>query len=194
MLAAYSVSADEELSVKTSDTTDPQAAQNSEPKEGKSVWLEKKISKPTRWLESLVKPMNIWLEGKVQAPTSRSDNQQAPSQPDSTGVPDAVTSSLDTTRISADEAADVARKQIAGNVLKVKLLTMPDRPLTSDDGGLDDNADESVALFFYRVRLISKRGEIHILYVDAQTAALIDPYARQSNEPAARKDKESLDE
>ena len=142
-------------------------------REGKSVWLEKKIAKPTRWLENLVKPMNIWLEGKIQAPIDNSANQQAERLPSDTLAPDTASTSSKSNRISADEAANAARQHIAGNVLKVKLITMSASQPTV--------ADDSATQFVYRVKLISKRGEIHILYIDALSSALIDPHAKLSS-------------
>lgn len=194
MLATLGVCADEAPTVKTSDVKDPVVTQHSETREGKSVWLEKKISKPTRWLESLVKPMNIWLEGKIQAPASSNDNQQTTSPPINSIVQDTSTADLDVAQISADEAADAARKQVAGHVLKVKLLAMPGQQSAAVDGSSDSNVEATPAGFVYRVKLISKLGEIHILYVDAQAGTLIDPYTRQHSKPLPDEDKESLDE
>jgi len=147
--------------------------ENSAPREGKSVWLEKKIAKPTRWLENLVKPMNIWLEGKIQAPIDDSANQQSERLPSDTLAQDTASTSSKSNRISADEAANAARQHVAGNVLKVKLITMSaSQPTVTDD---------SATQFVYRVKLISKRGEIHILYIDALSSALIDPHAKLSS-------------
>ncbi|MFK8022207.1 MAG: PepSY domain-containing protein [Pseudomonadales bacterium] len=172
--AAYGAAPRPEQAVPEQSTFERTSTQeNSAPREGKSVWLEKKIAKPTRWLENLVKPMNIWLEGKIQAPIDNSANQQAERLPSDTLAPDTASTSVKSNRISADEAANAARQHVAGNVLKVKLITMPaSQPMTADD---------SATRFAYRVKLISRQGEIHILYIDALSSALIDPHAKLSS-------------
>lgn len=165
LLATYSAAA-----VETPTVEEHPAEQKPEPREGKSVWLERKIAKPTRWLENLVKPMNIWLEGKIQAPVDSRENDTTRLPPGNISAPGAISPSSKTPQISADEAADAARKLVAGNVLKVKLIAIPESHLIASEG--------DTARFAYRVRLISKRGEIHILYIDALSKELLEPVAQ----------------
>jgi uncharacterized membrane protein YkoI len=128
--------------------------------EGEALWIEEKINPATRWLEKLVRPVTGWVEDKIQnhdeiAPSSRPDwntLQPGPAipkepRPDSPQPPDQPV-------ISADEAIAVAVSAFPGEVLRVKYLP-GDIPV-------------------YRVKLISKKGEIHILYVNAWTADIVN--------------------
>jgi hypothetical protein len=127
------------------------------PREGETIWLEQKIAPPTRWIESLVKPLTTWMERKVQHPGTHTEETRLapwvrPEAPPTTdgNAPEAPT-------LSPTEAAAVARQAFQGEVLRVKLIS----------------AHSYVPI--YRVKLISKRGEIQILHINAHNGELVPP-------------------
>ena len=125
-------------------------------KEGDSIWLEKKITPTTRWLEKMVKPLSTWMEQQIQSPRNNLDSQQKNHWVGPEGVSTTAPDVSEDAIISARQAAASARRLIDGEVLKVKLLSLNQVPS-------------------YRVKLISTAGEIHIVYINAHSGALIQP-------------------
>ncbi len=141
-----------------SDKHSTNKAKDNSPKKGKTIWLEEKISPSTQWLEGLVKPMTSWMEGKIQ----KHPDQKNQTLPREAPVPETqnLSASPDTASIiDADTIARIAGERVPGQILRMKLLER--NPLQ------------------YRVKLISKAGEIHMLYINAHTGELIQP----SNKP-----------
>ncbi|MFK8050953.1 MAG: PepSY domain-containing protein, partial [Halioglobus sp.] len=119
----------------------------------------------TRWIENLVKPVTVWMERKIQ--TDRSQRKEPGHAPNNTpedgnvGAPESSPKLSEAVSpediISVAQASAIATAVTPGNVLRVKLLEREnERPK-------------------YRVKLISTRGEIHIVHIDAVTQELILP-------------------
>ena len=129
--------------------------------ESKTIWIEKKLSPSTRWLENLVKPMTSWIERKIQKETPGRKDDIRP-----TGVPNADIyrpfSSPDDGVMDSNTVSDIAKERVPGQILRIKLLNR--EPLQ------------------YRVKLISRVGEIHILYINAHTGDFILPMSESARD------------
>lgn len=133
------------------------AEANPQKKEGKTVWLEKKLSPSTRWLENAVKPITTWMERKIQKEIHGGEVRELPPaapRVDSDDRPPVVDEDV----IDSESIAELASKHIPGQILRIKLLNRT--PLQ------------------YRVKLISRVGEIHILYINAHTGKIIQPLSK----------------
>ncbi|GHA03122.1 hypothetical protein GCM10008090_10100 [Arenicella chitinivorans] len=127
------------------------------PKKGDEIWLEERIAPTTTWVESLVKPLTSWMERQINEPEQKDEQQDGgqSAQPQNTVEPDQakrVHPVGEVALIGIDQAGEFARQHIAGDVLYVKLITKSNR---------------------YRVKLISRIGEIHIIYVDAVSGNIV---------------------
>ncbi len=130
-------------------------------REGKTIWIEKKLSPSTRWLENLVKPMTTWIERKIQKETLDREEKGRPAAPPKTGI-ERPFSSPDDSVIDSEAIALIAKERVPGQVLRIKLLNRV--PLQ------------------YRVKLISRIGEIHVLYINAHTGDFILPSSESARE------------
>lgn len=120
----------------------------------KTVWIEETVTPATRWLEGAVQPLTIWMEKKIH----RGIKQQRPPQNEPTPkVATARPQTADTSlaAISQAQSASIASKQQPGEVLRTSLLAKTPSQ--------------------YRVKLISPNGEIHLIYVHAQTGKILKP-------------------
>lgn len=130
---------------------------------GETVWIEEKISPTTTWIENLVKPLTVWMEQQVNGPKPEDNNQEVTQEnsphseqekaqsatqtdPEKTLSPDSV--------IGSEQAGVLAKEHIAGDVLYIKLMSKTQQ---------------------YRVKLISKLGEIHIIYINAISGEIVSP-------------------
>ncbi len=134
-------------------------------KEGETIWLEKKIAPTTRWVEKLVQPLSTWMEKKIQPPEP-TDSNLPQKHPSSTKVVDTapVSTSSDSSIMTPQDVSSHVRRLISGEVLKVKLLPSDQMPLR------------------YRVKLISRVGEMHIVYIDAHNGMLLTPTNQPTND------------
>lgn len=116
-----------------------------------TVWIEETVTPATRWLEGAVQPLTIWMEKKIHR---RSKKRQAHTEPaPQIAVARPQTADATLVAISQAQAATIANKRQAGEVLRTSLLakTPPQ----------------------YRVKLISPNGEIHLIYIHAQTGKIL---------------------
>lgn len=139
--------------------------------ENETIWLEEKLSPTTQWLERAVNPLRRWMEDKVQRPAKQeaksnsknlvnvaTDIERSQSPKNTADVTDSQISPL----INSEQAGLIASSQIPGDVLKIKLLR--NAPMR------------------YRVKLISLRGQIHYVYINASNAQIIkQPQASPSS-------------
>lgn len=154
-----------------SDDGKDQSADSKSPKKGDTIWLEEKISPPTRWIENLVKPLTVWMEQKINKPAPEPDIQQS-NQENSQRIEDGTTPDINQTGsddmvlssalISSEQASTLAKEHIAGDVLHIKLVSKTNQ---------------------YRVKLISKLGEVHIIYIKASSGKIVLPNDKVSTEP-----------
>lgn len=130
--------------------------------ENETIWLEEKLSPTTQWLEKAVNPLRRWMEDKVQRPAKQEtpsipkniDRGSAELESSANSTNSADTSpSQSTPLINSSQAGLIATSQVAGDVLKVKLLR--NAPMR------------------YRVKLISLQGQIHYVYINASNAQII---------------------
>ncbi|MGH1542674.1 MAG: PepSY domain-containing protein [Arenicella sp.] len=150
-----------------SDDSTQQSVESEDPKKGDTIWLEEKISPTTTWIENLVKPVTVWMEQKINEPeqevnkqeSSQNGEQGSSSELNETEPVDMEAASI----ISAKQASALAKNHIAGDVLYIKLLSKTNQ---------------------YRVKLISKVGEIHIIYIKAVSGEIVLPDDKTSIEPA----------
>lgn len=136
-------------------------------KKGDEVWLEEKISPTTTWIENLVKPLTVWMEQKINEPEQEADNQEGIQRSEGGSTLGSYKISSDDTvetepLITAEQAAVLAKNHIAGDVLYIKLM-----PKTNQ----------------YRIKLISKLGEIHIVHVKAVSGDIVLPANKAGIEP-----------
>jgi len=144
------------------------------PREGNSIWLEEKIAPSTRWIENLVKPITVWMERKIQ---SEKATAAVPVQTESThsdadaSIPSGPVADVDGETVTAvemiteTEALAFAKARVQGSVLRVKFLkSRQGRPT-------------------YRVKMISAKGEVHILYIDAFEGVLSEPQSPKDLRP-----------
>jgi len=119
------------------------------PKEGDSIWLEKKLAPSTRWIERVITPLNRWMEQKVQALRPNANRSAAadtePGRSDGSSV-----------LLSELQISTIARQHTAGKVLAVKLLSAEQQQPR------------------YRIKLLSRKGIIHILFFDAKSGTISD--------------------
>lgn len=136
-----------------------------------TIWIEEKVTPTTTWIENLVKPLTVWMEQQINAPDKENGNpklRQENSQRNT--IEDAPNSSqagsdniLDPDLLIGSEKAGVlAKEHIAGDVLYIKLISKTKK---------------------YRVKLISKLGEIHIIYIQAITGEIISPNSNVLSRP-----------
>jgi uncharacterized membrane protein YkoI len=137
------------------------AKPNNPQKEGKTVWLEKKLSPPTRWLENVVKPITTWMERKIQKEVHGSEEPVETLHP-ARGESDEDPLPTDEHVIDSERIAELASNLIPGQILRIKLLNRT--PLQ------------------YRVKLISHDGEIHIIYINAHTGIIIQPLTESAED------------
>lgn len=137
-------------------------------KGGDTIWLEEKISPTTVWLENLVKPLTIWMEQQINEPeqvfVDKAVDQVSNDDLDVRLIEvDPVNVKENTVAITSEQASDLAKDHIAGDVLYIKLLSKTNQ---------------------YRVKLISKVGEIHIIYIQAASGDVVTPNNKMVIEPA----------
>ena len=151
--------------------SEEQSVDNESPKQGDTIWLEEKISPTTTWIENLVKPLTVWMEQQINEPEQELDIQEGIQENSPRGeeqnVPNIVETGNDNivdpdSLISAEQASALAKKHIAGDVLYIKLISKSNQ---------------------YRVKLISKLGEIHIIYIKAISGEIISPNGNVGIEP-----------
>ena len=128
-------------------------------KQDDTIWLEKKISPTTRWLDNLVKPLTVWMEQQINEPEPASELEkprgaQVGSVDLNLSETDSANGVMSVPLVSSDQARVVAKKHIAGDVLYIKFMQQSNR---------------------YRVKLISKVGEIHIIYINAASGDIVSP-------------------
>lgn len=119
-----------------------------------TIWIDEQVSPTTRWLEEAVQPLTVWMEKKIQR---RQDNQPlrprllAPNQ----------NQALDPSQagISPEQAATIASQAFPGQILRTTLLSKLPKQ--------------------YRVKLISPAGEIHLIYIHAETGIILKPKPKQ---------------
>lgn len=145
-------------------------AENAKTKSGKkggTIWIEEKISPTTNWIENLAKPLTVWMEQQINGgePTDNPEavrpegiqSHKAPNTAHSTQAE--LEHKLDENLlISAEQVERIAKEHIAGDVLYIKLI-----PKTQQ----------------YRVKLISKLGEIHIIYIQAMSGDIVMPESKR---------------
>lgn len=139
-------------------------------KQGDTIWLEEKISPTTRWLESLVKPLTVWMEQQINEPLAApvtqpkqtlENNTNSVKQTGSNTAHDpAIFISPEQASISSEQASNMAKTHIAGDILHIKLMPK---------------------LGQYRVKLISKLGEIHIIFIHAASGQILSPNSRTNS-------------
>jgi len=115
-------------------------------REGESIWLEKKLAPSTRWIERLIRPLNRWMEQKVQAVKPAASKALAAA---------VQHSNSGTALLSEQQISAIAQQRTPGKVLAIKLLPA------------EHQAQR------YRLKLLSRQGVIHILYLDAQSGASV---------------------
>jgi len=119
-----------------------------------TVWIDNKVNPATRWLEDAVQPLTVWMEKKIQR---RLDDEPlnpiliAPNQKQALDPSEAS--------ISPEQAATIASQAFPGEILRTTLL--PKQPKQ------------------YRVKLISPAGEIHLIYIHAETGLILKPKPKQ---------------
>lgn len=125
-----------------------------EPKKGDTIWLEEKISPTTTWIESLVKPFTEWMEEAIQEPERDAPETVRPATGNDTKEVN-ENASTDVLKpqvlISKEQAQESAKELIGGDVLYIKLVSKTNQ---------------------YRVKLISKLGEVRVIYIDASSGEL----------------------
>ncbi len=134
-----------------------------EPKKGDTIWLEEKISPTTTWIESLVKPFTEWMEEAIQEP-ERDAPEIVPSPATGSDTKEVnENASTDALKpqvlISKEQAQESAKELIGGDVLYIKLVSKTNQ---------------------YRVKLISKLGEVRVIYIDASSGELAEKGAKIS--------------
>ena len=132
-------------------------------KQGDTIWLEEKISPTTRWLESLVKPLTVWMEQQINEPIAdpiTQPKQTLENNTDSVKQTGSNTAHDPAIFISAEQASNIAKTHIAGDILHTKLMPK---------------------LGQYRVKLISKLGEIHIIFIHAASGQILSPNSRTNS-------------
>lgn len=137
-------------------------------KKGDTIWLEEKISPTTTWIENLVKPLTEWMEQQIQEPEQEVDGQEIDSQESEEKIilepiakkPDNAAEAASI--ISSEQAEVLAKNHIAGDVLYIKLVSKTNQ---------------------YRVKLISKLGEVHIIYIKAVSGEIVLPNDKVSIKP-----------
>lgn len=148
--------------VAKSDEDIDQSVDKQEQKKGNTIWLEEKISPTTTWVENLVKPLTVLIERQINKPATTLDDQESNQlieketilEPDKTSSDEKIEAN---SLISSEQARELAKNHIAGDVLYIKLLSKTNQ---------------------YRVKLISKLGEIHIIYIRATSGEVILPNAK----------------
>jgi uncharacterized membrane protein YkoI len=159
--AATVVEADDQISEAEFNKPERTAQRNSplqnnppSPRGGETIWVEEKMRPTTQWMEDLVSPLTTWMERKIhdRNPSSAESETTVWIRKTKPGTP---TAEFTDPLISPNEASLTAQQHMEGEVLRVKLLFRGDPQ--------------------YRVKLISKKGEIHLLYVNATTGKLIRP-------------------
>lgn len=156
-----------------------QSVDSKSPKQGDTIWLEEKITPTTTWIENLVKPLTVWMEQQINEPEQepniqegiqenfpRGEGENVPNLnetgPDNTVDPDSL--------ISAEQASALAKAHIAGDVLYIKLISKTNQ---------------------YRVKLISKLGEIHIIYIKAISGEIVSPNIETASQPSTKQGDEN---
>lgn len=139
-------------------------------KQGDTIWLEEKISPTTRWLESLVKPLTVWMEQQINEPlaapvtqpkqTFENNTDSVKQTGSNTAYDPAIFISAEQASISSEQASNIAKTHIAGDILHIKLMPK---------------------LGQYRVKLISKLGEIHIIFIHAASGQILSPNSRTNS-------------
>ncbi len=127
---------------------------------GDTIWIEEKVSPTTTWLENLVKPLTVWMEQQLNSPAPNDANQKISPEIDPNNERDTNTTVLakpdnapdENQLIGSERAGQLAQEHIAGEVLFIKFIAATSR---------------------YRVKLISERGEIHIIYIQATSGDVI---------------------
>ena len=154
------------LVIATSANADDDNGENSESqntKKADTIWIEEKIAPTTNWIEDLVKPLTGWMERQIHGPEQEDDNQAAKQQTDQSNENGNALNSTQTDSenvldhnllIGPERAGILAKEHIAGEVLYIKLLSETKK---------------------YRVKLISKLGEIHIIYIQAISGEVVTP-------------------
>ncbi|MFT5577388.1 MAG: putative membrane protein YkoI [Paraglaciecola psychrophila] len=119
------------------------------PREGESIWLEKKLAPSTRWIERLITPLNRWMEQKVQAVKPAAGKALA-------AAIKPLRADGDSTLLSKQQISAIAQQHAPGKVLAVKLLPPAQPPQR------------------YRVKLLSPEGVIRLLYFNAKSGTVLD--------------------
>jgi hypothetical protein len=148
-----------------------QSADGKKVKQGDTIWLEEKISPTTTWIENLVKPLTVWMEQQINEPGQQPDNSNAIQEGRLTNEEDGSPnlSEVDPNNnvdpyllIGTEQASVLAKEHIAGDVLHIKLMSKTK---------------------LYRVKLISKLGEIHIIFIRASSGEIVSPKVKATSAP-----------
>ncbi len=132
-----------------------------EPKKGDTIWLEEKISPTTTWIESLVRPFTEWMEDAIQEPEREPPEMVLPIVDEHVDEATATNSTVvekSQVLIGVEQAKESARKLVDGDVLYIKLVSKTNQ---------------------YRVKLISKLGEVRVIYIDASSGTLVEKGAKK---------------
>lgn len=114
-----------------------------------TIWLEEKIAPSSRWMEELVRPMTNWMEERLHGEPRPADRPVSKSRE----PVENSDHSLNTPIIKRGKAIEIARSRFPGEVLHVKLLSASQR---------------------YRIKLLTAEGVIHVVYIDAVRATLLN--------------------
>jgi uncharacterized membrane protein YkoI len=112
--------------------------------------------------------LTVLIEQQINKPASALDNQESNQLVEKETILDPnKTDSNETLEsaslISAEQASELAKGYLAGDILYIKLLSKTNQ---------------------YRIKLISKLGEVHIIYINATSGEIILPNDKISTEPA----------
>ena len=139
-----------------------------EPKKGDTIWLEEKISPTTTWIESLVRPFTEWMEDAIQEPERESPEVELPivdNDIDEATATNPKVLEKSQVLIGVEQAKELARKLVDGDILYIKLVSKTNR---------------------YRVKLISKLGEVRVIYIDASSGMIVEKGAKKLEKSSSR--------
>ena len=130
-------------------------------KEGKIIWLTKKIAPTARWVSTLVTPLSTWIEKKIQRSRASNEKHSKRTNIKSSLSLEPLSNKTALPTLTPTQATQIATTQFPGEILLIKLLSFKQ------------------SAPHYKVKLISSAGEIHILYINAHTGELTHPDKEQ---------------
>lgn len=153
------------------DDSKGQSADKQSTEKVETIRIEKKVTPTTTWIENLVKPLTVWMEQQINGPEQKEKSQEV-KQENSLINEQEGTLNLNQTvsenildpdlLIGSEQAGILAKEHIAGDVLYIKLISRTKQ---------------------YRVKLISKLGEIHNIYIQAISGEIVSPNNKALIEP-----------